>query len=595
VIQGNITKRLLVVVFGALSVLQSCVERRDLNENTLIVHMLADPKGLHPTNNNDGYQRMVFQCTQKRLVALDLETGKLIPDVLAQLPVLLEDSLSYDCQLRSDVKWDNGRPLRVEDVLFSFKAIVCPGVNNPDMKSMFGKLRTVEPVAGDSLRFIVRMKERYFDNASLLSFVILMQPELYDPQNRLRDLPFEQLSDSLASAEAKQKMAAFAEAFNSPEFTHNPQFMGGLGPYKVKDWQTGSSITLEKKADWWGSHSRREMDQAGPDRIIFRIIRDMESTMLALKREEVDVSTELSAAALSRLQQKGYFNDNYQSEYVNSFSYTYMGMNMRPDDSRTPFFVDQRVRRAMAHIIPVDEIIAVIAKGKATRMASFVQPGQPDYDSQLIPPAYNLKQARTLLEEAGWSDTDGDNIRDRIINGKRVSFSFKISYMISPVTHELMRMIRHELYKAGIDAQPDPMEFTVFYPKAFAHDFDAMLGSWSSSVLPEDPQQIWHTQSWKDHGSNFVGFGNAYSDSLIILANRELNPAKRSLLLQKIQEAVYEEQPYVFLFNVTRKVAVHRRFGKTKLFAEKPHLFLNSLRLHQVASETPTKTKNTVH
>jgi len=104
-----------------------------------------------------------------------------------------------------------------------------------------------------------------------------------------------------------------------------------------------------------------------------------------------------------------------------------------------------------------------------------------------------------------------------------------------------------------------------------------MLGAWSSSTQSEDPRQIWHSESWSNGGSNFVGFGNAYSDSLIEAANSELNPAKRKMLMHEIQHIVQDEQPYVFLFNATRKYALHKRFGNDTLYRERPHIWFGAL------------------
>ncbi len=571
---------LLWVSVVLICVLSACIDKRDLHENTLIVHILAEPKGLHPTNNNDAYQKMIFQCTQKRLVMMDLASGKMVPDVLESFPELLSDSLTYRCKIRSGIRWDDGSNLKVEDIIFSIKAIVCPGVNNPDIKSIFKNLENVSEDPIDDQVFYVKMKERYFDNSSMLSYVVVLQEKAWDPTGILNKQSFAVLFGDQVTTDDKPLFDQFINSFNHSDKSRVPKFLRGLGPYQVSDWQTGSSITLTRKSNWWGKTSGRLSEKAFPERIIFRVIREMESVVLALKREEIDVTSELSAAAMIRLQEKAYFNRNYKTDYVGSFSYTYMGMNMRPENGRHPYFVDKRVRKAMAHVLPVDEIIAVIAKGKANRIAGFIQPGQFEYDAKLPLIDYNHEQARDLLEESGWKDTDGDNIRDKIIDGKRVPFSFGLSYMISPVTSEMVRMIKTEFYKAGLEVRPEPMEFSVFYQNAFAHQFDAMLGSWSSSALPEDPRQIWHTESWASGGSNFVGFGSSYSDSLIETANRELNPAVRKEMLQEIQRVIYEEQPYVFLFNATRKVSAHKRFKNISFHVERPHLQLNNLEIN---------------
>ena len=72
----------------ALLQFASCVEHRNFSDNSVIVHILAEPKGLHPVNNNDGYQRMIQQCTQKKLMSIDLARGKLVPDALEIAPII---------------------------------------------------------------------------------------------------------------------------------------------------------------------------------------------------------------------------------------------------------------------------------------------------------------------------------------------------------------------------------------------------------------------------------------------------------------------------------------------------------------------------
>ena len=289
--------------------LSACIDKRDLRDNTLIVHILAEPKGLHPTNNNDAYQKMIFQCTQKRLIMMDLASGKMVPDLLESFPEILSDSLTYRCKLRSGPKWDDGSNLKAEDIVFSLKAIVCPGVNNPDIKSIFKNLEDVVIDPFDRQVSYVKMKERYFDNASMLSYAVVIQESAWDQSGILKKQSFSTLLNDKVLEEDKLLLEKFVSDFNHSDKSRVPKFLIGLGPYQVSDWQTGSSITLTKKKNWWGKTSNRISEKAFPDRIIFRIIREMESVVLALKREEIDVTAELSAAALIRLQEKNYFNE----------------------------------------------------------------------------------------------------------------------------------------------------------------------------------------------------------------------------------------------------------------------------------------------
>ena len=96
--------------------------------------------------------------------------------------------------------------------------------------------------------------------------------------------------------------------------------------------------------------------------------------------------------------------------------------------------------------------------------------------------------------------------------------------MSSPTSKEIVLMMKESFYKAGIVAEPTPMDFTLFYKNAMDHNFEAMLGGWGGSASYSNPQQLWHTSSWVTKGSNFCGFGDAESDALIEEANLTLDP-----------------------------------------------------------------------
>ena len=99
----------------------SCVEKRDLSKNIVVAHILSNPDGLHPFNDNSVMRSFIFNYTQKSLVKLDLESLEYVPSLAKSLAEISEDGLRYTFELRDDVKWDDGTSITAEDVLFTTK------------------------------------------------------------------------------------------------------------------------------------------------------------------------------------------------------------------------------------------------------------------------------------------------------------------------------------------------------------------------------------------------------------------------------------------------------------------------------------------
>src|SRR5690242_18958566 len=92
-------------------------------------------------------------------------------------------------------------------------------------------------------------------------------------------------------------------------------------------------------------------------------------------------------------------------------------------------YSDEKVRREMALLAPVDYLNRIINKGKNKRMVGPVSILKSDFDTSLKALPNDPAHAKTLLTEAGWSHTDGDNILDKVIDGKKQPFEFTIAYM----------------------------------------------------------------------------------------------------------------------------------------------------------------------
>ena len=571
----------IILIITAIISLDSCVEKRDLSQNTVIAHISSNPDGLHPFNDNAANRSYIFEYTQRTLIKLDLKTLELIPYLITELPIVSEDGLEYTYELRDGIKWDDGTPLTVDDIIFTTKIQLCPLTNNTQIRSNYTTvIKGVKKDSSNPSKFIMTAKQLHVNNKTIFREIYIQQKSFWDPNGVLDNLTFEEIHAK--DFKSTDKLNDWFNNLNKGDNSFVPEKLVGLGPYQVSEFVVGSYIKIVKKKNWYGDNSKLIYDKNYPDEIVFKIIQDEAATYLAVKNQQIDLTTRIGTSKLLKLQELDYFNENYHSDFIDQYSYSYIGLNMRPDGIEfKPFFTDKDVRRAMALLVPLDEIIDVIAKGQAIRQVSDVSPLKKSYNHDLKLIDFNPDKAKKILDEAGWIDTDGNNIRDKIVNGEKIQFSFNLSYMSgNPALKEIGLMIKEAMYRAGIEAKPNPMDFTLFYKNAYDHKFDAMIGAWSASASYEDPMQLWHTQSWATKGSNFTGFGDAESDSLIALANRSLIEAEHIDALRALQKKIYDEQPYIFLFSIKRKVLIHKRFDNANMYNEKPGVIINNLKLN---------------
>ena len=573
--RNNIFILITIFIFSS-----GCIEQGHLKVNTVVQHISSQPDGLHPYNDNSAVRSFIFEYTQKALIRLDLRSLQMIPGLVDSLARISKDGLKYHYRLKDNITWDDGTQLTAEDVKFSIKLMLCPLTDNSQIRSIYSTvIESIETYPEDPLKFTMHAKTLHVNNKTILGGIDIQQKGFWDPERILDNINFIDIhnSDWKPSKEIENWFIKYNHADNS----YQPENLVGLGPYQVTQFVTGQYIIIEKKKNWWGANDTSIYNAAKPEKIIFKIITDDNSTYYALKNERIDASTAISTKKFLNLRKNEDFNNNYHSDFKDRFGLSYIGLNMRPDGIKhKKFFVDKKVRRAMAYLTPVEKIIDVVLYGQALRQTANISPLVEVYNDTLKEIPLDIEKAKKLLDESGWIDTDGDNIRDKIIDGIKTPFSFKFSYMKSPVTTQIVLMIQESMKKAGVDVVPSPMDFSLFYDRAYKHEFDAMMGGWASSALYSDPMQLWHTSSWVTKGSNFCGFGDAESDALIHLANTSINPKKHKDALWKLQAKIYDEQPYIFLFASKQKIAIHKRFNNANMYTERPAVILNNLELN---------------
>lgn len=552
-------------------------------ENIFIYHILSEPDDMHPTNGNSSSRSEINLYTQVFLVNTNYQLLQPLPQLAKEMPKVSENGLEYTYTLKDYMKWDDGTPVGDEDVIFTFKANKCPLVNNPHAKPYLDNIADIVTDPANKNVITIKMKRKYIQNIWFLTDYPIMQRAYFDKGNVLAKYTFAQLDDPKFNADSYPELKAWGAFFNDTKFGHEPENLVGAGPYKFEKWDQGQSLTLVKKANHWSAGHLGEdlLTNANPDKIIMKVNKDPNSQKLDFKNQVFDATTYFDTKTLLDMQADATFNKYYNGKFVDTYNYSYMALNMRPDGIKhKKLFTDKKVRRAIALLVPYDEINKVVQHNLNKRMTGPVSPVKSDYNTDLKVLNFDAEQAKKLLAEAGWKDTDGDNILDKMVDGEKLKMEFALNYMTTTPTWKNMAEIMAEsMMKAGVKVNITPKEFSNHYDQAKNHDFDAMLASWAGSSVPDDFTQIWHSSSWASKGSNYPGFGNAETDALIDSIKYAIDDNIRVPMVKKLQEKIYDEQPYVFLFAALRRVAVHKRWANQEMYVERPGLLMNNFKL----------------
>lgn len=569
-----------IAIISILALGSSC---KKTQSNTLVAHILNEPEDMHPTNGASATRAELNLYIHVSLLKLNFKTGELIPCLAKNLPTVSQNGLSFTYELKDEVTWDDKTPVTAADIVFTTKANKCLLTNNPALKSYWDNVKDIITDPQNVKKFTVIMNRPYILNTWFWTDFPIIQETFYDKQKILAKYTNAQLIDSTFLKTSKD-VKQWADDFNSPKYYTDLHFMSGGGPYKITKWDKGISVTIEKKQDHWTKNCDDNWYcQSYPDKIIFKINNNNASTELEFKNGLLDVSTTVDYASFTELSKDKAFTENYITKLADTYNYIYVAMNMRPDGQKhKKIFDDVNVRRAMALLTPYDQINKTLYANNNKRMIGPISALKKDFNHDLKPVEYNVEKAKSLLKQAGWADTDNDQILDKMIDGKKVNLEFEINFMSTQKQWEDMaKQISESLQKVNVLAKLNPVDYNGFVSAVMTHNFDMSIGAWQSSAQPEDFSQLWHSSSWKNNGLNFPGFGTPQSDALIDSINTSIGEAKRIVLSQRFQKMVYDEQPYIFLFEQARRVVVNKKWDNLEIFAEYPGVLLNTLKLKE--------------
>ena len=526
--------------------------------NNLVYQISNDPETIALWQGQTGSRKDIKSFIHGWLYYNE-EDGSMTPGIAKDSLKVSADGLTYSVEIHPDAKWEDGTPITAQDALFSIKVAVCPLSDNAATGNYVEFLKAFIIDEANPKKFQVEMKSYYMMNYVLLSNFPIIDKRGYDPQHVLDKYSLEQLRQPAAQLAKDAALQAWVKAYTDVKYGRDPQFAKGAGMYELATWTAGQEIVLKRKAHFWAKNLHGEYFDQYPDTMTFKVVKEPTAIEMGFKQEQLDVAFNPTATVYKKLLKDPQTLSNYVLREGSRFTYTMAVFNLHPNKKKSNAAIeDVQVRKAIAYLCPVQDIIDQIVEGFGDPVATPVYFKSPQCNQKLKPIAYNAAKADSMLSAAGWKDTDNDKILDKVINGKKTKLSFSLTYNAKGGNSDLIvRRVQTELQKAGIDATLDPIEQNGLMDKLNTKNFDVVFMALSPGSILVDFKESWG----RSGGANYSGFGTAETDKLIEQIRTTQAPKQFKILSDSMQQILYDQQPVVFFYNSRGRMIVHRRFN----------------------------------
>ncbi len=537
---------------------------------SVVCRLSADPEKLSPFTSVDAITLQLLSNLFQKLTDFDPVTLERKPVLVKTVPQIVKvdtgkwkGGISLTYEMKDSAHWDNGTPITAADYLFSLKIILNPYVNASVWRGYLDNLLCdVQLYPENPKKWTVFMRRPYINAESAIGEIFILPAYFYDKNNLLEKYSIAQLTDTanlkkmMADTFSNKSLKDFANAYQSPMFFVSQKGICGSGAYTLSEWIPNQRLSFQHKTDWWARLDSNKMLAACAKTLTYRSVREDETAFAMFKNGGFDACTRIPSKEFVILQQNEKFKKDYDFVSFPLFAVASVGFNLK-----NPKLTDKKVRRAIALIFDTESIIKNLMEGLADPTVGPISPEKAYYNTNLKLLKLDLEQAKKLLEEAGWKDSDKDGILDKVLNGEKTTLSLRYTYAgVSSMSKFVGILLKENAQKVGIAIELINLDANILKETLKKRDFDLVLKPIGSQYDLDDMKQLWHTSSDKVNGNNYFGFGNAQSDALIEQIRTELDPEKRRKLYWAFQSLLYEEQPAIFLFAIRERLAIHKRF-----------------------------------
>lgn len=301
---------------------------------------------------------------------LDYDSGTTIQPRLAEsLPDISADGLTYTFKLRKGVKFQNGRELVADDVVYTMTRVLDP--------------KTASPGAGFFLG--IKGAQEFIDGtATSVEGIKAVDPYTVEFTLSGPDVTFlNKMAINFAFIVPKEAVEKSGENFG-----HEPV---GTGPFKLTEWVTGQRLVFERNPDYFFE------GRPFLDKVTIEVGVEPDVALLRLEKGEIQLMGDPPPGAdWTRILNDPAWKNRIEVEQTVNTTYIAINVNEPPFDNL-------KVRQALNHAIDKDRIVQLL-NGRATVANQILPPLMPGYDKDYQGYAYDPEKAKSLLSEAGFPD-----------------------------------------------------------------------------------------------------------------------------------------------------------------------------------------------
>lgn len=415
-----------------------------------------------------------------------------------------EDGLTMTIKLRDDVTWSDGEPVTAKDFIFTYEMYLA------ELNVVATRYPYEDYVdrmeAKDDHTLVIYFREPFAGwQALLFQYGVL-------PEHVLQ--PVFEKDGTLDNA----------------EWNHHPTV--GVGPFVFKEWETDSHIIFEANPNWIKPPKLQE---------IFIRIADDAGQEVAILAGDTDIGAFLDWSQAETINKSGKAKFVIQPAGYDEGWF----LNLDPNTAH-PAMLDVNVRKALVLATDRTKITKDLLGGQTVPPATFWDSTPPYGDPDLKPYPYDPEQAKQLLDEAGWKDTNDDGTRDK--DGTELVLRYIASQRqlrkdVQAVVQQMWAQIGigSELVNYGDDffngyADGGPMA---------TGNYD--VAQWSDAPNFPDPDRsdYWYCKdrvhAENPDGANWQGYCNTDLDALFDQQAIETDPEARQELYYQIGKIMYDD------------------------------------------------------